>query len=465
MFAPPRFLTALGVLLIFSLPAYSATIRVPADQPTIQAGIDAAEAGDTVLVACGTYLEHNIQMKPGVCLRSETGSSDCVTIDAEGQGRVIYCNAVASTTKIEGFRITGAYLLHGSGGGINCDNHSFPTIARCLFTGNIAEEAYGGGLSCHIQSLPTIRECSFVNNRAGAGGAVACSEDSDPLVVDCQFDGNSANSGGAVLCQDSSPTLTDCTFFGNRSDDAGGSLYCMYDSQPILVRCTFENNSAGAVSNNGGGAIYVRQESVVTGTDCQFLNNSTTGRGGVLFLWQSRGVFQNCTFAGNEGSISAGAAFIGPGFGEATEFSNCTFYGNSAPAGGGAYLYSPIETPASALFENTIIAFGNVGEAVFRSNNTFVQLQCCDIFGNAGGDYVGGIASFLGINGNISKDPLFCDASNGDLTLHSASPCTQAPGCGLIGAWPVGCGATTIEPTTWGRIKHSYRSPQSKDGK
>lgn len=47
----------LGALLCLSI-SQAATINVPADQPTIQAGIDAAVDGDTALVASGTYVEN-----------------------------------------------------------------------------------------------------------------------------------------------------------------------------------------------------------------------------------------------------------------------------------------------------------------------------------------------------------------------------------------------------------------------
>ena len=56
-------LLALGA----SSPSIAATIRVPDDQPTIAAGLSAASAGDSVLVAAGSYFE-NVQLKEGVQL-------------------------------------------------------------------------------------------------------------------------------------------------------------------------------------------------------------------------------------------------------------------------------------------------------------------------------------------------------------------------------------------------------------
>jgi pectin methylesterase-like acyl-CoA thioesterase len=101
-------LTAVSLVLLV-VPAQPATIHVPGDHSTIQAGIDAASAGDTVLVACGTYYEHDITMKSGVCLTGETGQAACVTVDAKQQGRVFCCDHVDRLASIVGFTITGGF--------------------------------------------------------------------------------------------------------------------------------------------------------------------------------------------------------------------------------------------------------------------------------------------------------------------------------------------------------------------
>jgi hypothetical protein len=96
-----------------------------------------------------------------------------------------------------------------------------------------------------------------------------------------------------------------------------------------------------------------------------------------------------------------------------------------------------------SVIENTIIASGIGGEAI-SCVDPAPTMRCCDLYGNETGDWFGCIEHLLGIDGNISEDPLFCDPQNEDLTLHSDSPCAWAnnPECGYIGAWPVGCGET-----------------------
>ncbi len=63
------------MLIVTFLPrvAVTATIHVPADQPTIQAGIDAASDGDIVLVADGIFDKQFNFIGKDIVVRSVTG--------------------------------------------------------------------------------------------------------------------------------------------------------------------------------------------------------------------------------------------------------------------------------------------------------------------------------------------------------------------------------------------------------
>ncbi|MGD9141281.1 MAG: hypothetical protein PVJ42_07050 [bacterium] len=231
------------------------------DAPTIQAGLDSAGAGDTVLVECGTYYEHDIVMKSEVVLTSDTGLPDCVSIDAQGLGRVFYCDGLYWTTTISGFTITGGYAAGDfpeiEGGGAYCSGGTEGAFTRCLFKGNSADGS--GGAVAAYSSDPSFTMCTFTENHAAAtGGAMKFWQCQCPLLFTCTATRNSAGtSGGAIYCGDSSsPGLTGCTFINNSAGYLGAGLYSTLGSQPQLYRCliAFNAGSEGVYASLPGDA-------------------------------------------------------------------------------------------------------------------------------------------------------------------------------------------------------------------
>ncbi|NIO29719.1 MAG: hypothetical protein GTO29_14330 [Candidatus Latescibacteria bacterium] len=78
---------------------------------------------------------------------------------------------------------------------------------------------------------------------------------------------------------------------------------------------------------------------------------------------------------------------------------------------------------AAVTISKTIIASSTNGGAVACAGTGTATLNVCDVYGNTGGDWVDCISGQLGVDGNISESPLFCDTASGDLTLHEDSPC------------------------------------------
>ena len=129
------------VLLLAAAPiTTAATIHVPGDQPTIQAGINAAAAGDTVEVACGTYYEHDIVIRSGITLRSESGNAGCCTIDAQWLGRILFGEGLDGDTRVEGLTFTRGEAIPG--GAVRVVQSSL-RIHGCVFRDNHSTEVEG----------------------------------------------------------------------------------------------------------------------------------------------------------------------------------------------------------------------------------------------------------------------------------------------------------------------------------
>jgi hypothetical protein len=104
---------AVAALSLFgSLSVAQSTIRVPSDAPTIQAGIDLARTGDTVLVAPGTYLEFIEFRGKAITVQGEAGAA-ATTIDSQSNAPVVgFLAGEDGRSVLRGFTITG-----GNGGG------------------------------------------------------------------------------------------------------------------------------------------------------------------------------------------------------------------------------------------------------------------------------------------------------------------------------------------------------------
>ena len=222
-----------AVILLLTGWAQAGTVTVGPggsyDHETIQAGIDAAGAGDTVVVADGTYTgvgnrDINFGGK-AITVVSENGPSGCV-IDCLGSESYphrgfYFRNNEGSGSVVDGFTIINGYtgmMLpddNGKGGGIYCYSAD-PTIKNCIIKNNFAVTD-GGGIACS-DSTSRIVNCLIVDNSAnGAGGGLYCTVQSSIEVINCTISGNqSVNKGGGFCCRSgSNSTLTNSILWNN----------------------------------------------------------------------------------------------------------------------------------------------------------------------------------------------------------------------------------------------------------
>lgn len=152
-----------------------------------------------------------------------------------------------------------------------------------------------------------------------------------------------------------------------------------------LSHCKFYNlynNSNSFLS----GALVITGSSAPIITDCIFYNNTSVNGSAIFIVSPSTPTILNCTFTNNNCTDANGAAiYLAAGFSSG----NITYIKNSI-----VYNNTPLEIKESVVIGNLSVSFSDIKNG-----------------------YTG--------TGNINQDPLFKDASNGNLRLMSTSPCLQ----------------------------------------
>jgi len=339
----------------------------------IQDAIDAASAGDSIVVSNGTYntggrveygsLTNRVVINKAITVQSLNGPAVTVI-----QGRrtpvnsAMRCVYMTNNAVLIGFTLTngatrtaGDVFKEQSGGGVFCESVS-AVVSNCAIGGNSAN-IYGGGASSG-----TLNNCTLTRNTAVQVGGGAYSS----TLNNCTLSGNSSASGGGACYG----TLNDCLVIGNsardplgaRIGDGGGTYSC------TLTNCTLMNNSARV---SGGGAAW-----------------------GSLF---------GCLIVGNTALQGGGAA---PNL-----LVNCTVAGNSAPSDGGV----------GGGLGGGILGGTAVNSILIHNTDTFGAPNyddttlsfCCPALDPGG-------------TGNITNDPAFVNEAGGNYRLNTNSPCINS---------------------------------------
>lgn len=218
----------LYLVFLISSNGITAIIRVPTDEIKIQAAINVAQLGDTVLVLPGRYLENIYIMNKNIVLGSLNLISDNpqyiteTIIDGGKKGRAIRIKNVDSTAIVQGFTITnGSYT---SGAGISC-GYSDVRLINLIITRNKATWRFGrGGGIDMFDSSPLLKNVSIIGNE-------------------------STVNGGGVAINRGSPHFENVTIAYNRSEIHGGGIY-MFPGSPTFDE-TNRSNIHSNLSGNG----------------------------------------------------------------------------------------------------------------------------------------------------------------------------------------------------------------------
>ncbi len=457
---------------------------------SFQDALDKAEADhddSTIIVASGTY---NVSIS-GTLHYSTADGDGKLSIQAQdpdhrpvldGKNSVQIMNIDNDNDANGGdgeanITINGLIFQNGNnnykGGGlyVNTDNAAINVI-NSLFENNTS--TYGGG-GAYLESVSgnlTVSNSSFENNTSSGygGGAILYSANGNLAVVsNSHFSQNNADSsgGGAALgSKNGNITVSDSTFSQNNAAHGsdGGALLKSESGNVTVNNSSFENNTASdvcggaelrsesgnvTISNSsfshndggeaGGGAMLYSESGAVTVSNSSFKSNTATYGGGAYLESDSGNlVISNSSFENNTAAQGGGIDISL--YNDAINIVNNVFYHNTANSGGGIYVgCNSLNLYNNILRKNSSVNGGNdvyvdVGGGNQPKNVYNNDFSCNDFNGTSDCLVVSNLTNYHQ-GQNISANPLFADAPNGDLHLTENSPCIDV-GCNTAPSIP-----------------------------
>ena len=268
----------------------AAVVNVPSQAPTIQAAIDAASSGDTIVVAPGTYFENVDFHGKNVSVVSSAGAGQTV-IDGRGVGPVVsFSNGETNQAVLHGFTLQHGVpdLAHNYAGGGVAILYSSPTVEQNYILDNVGS---GSGLGVGVTNgAPVIRSNVIEGNHnticvncMGGGIYVSYNTTGGRVQITGNWiqdnsnyqGGGIASNGGGVM------DVVGNVVVANRAQYDGGGYYEVNDTSPVLVQNWIVQNVAeegtGLYLSPRRGSPVLLNANLVYGNLSFFGDTPTTG--------------------------------------------------------------------------------------------------------------------------------------------------------------------------------------------